>query len=240
MTDRGTILSLIKGAKERSLDIFFWKMIGDTKMMGQIKIDFVRKSKNDFSISPLEGQQQVIREILGSQDMVDVYIPELHLLFRTKINKPCHSQKYYLKLPEYVALVERRKSFRINTYNQGEIEINVFKSDNSLRTQQQQFRKKCYDVSAGGFSFLVSKMEHRFFKKNDSLCNVDLLTKNKSIKSHAKIIDVYEVAPDEFNNFHYKVWRVSCRFTKIDDLSKKYLEKFVFERLKEDLSVINE
>jgi len=68
---------------------------------------------------------------------------------------------------------------------------------------------------------------------------VELKAGDWSTKAAAEVVTIREIEPDEHNGLSYKVWRVSCRFTQIDQISRKYLEKFIFERIKEELHAIN-
>jgi c-di-GMP-binding flagellar brake protein YcgR len=104
----------------------------------------------------------------------------------------------------------------------------------------QRFMKDCFDLSSGGFSFLVSKMELKFFQLNESIQNLELKTSDWKTIVSASIRSLLEVEPDEYNSLPYKVWRVNCSFTNIDKNSQKFLERFIFERIKNDLSAISD
>lgn len=238
--DEATILSLLSGAKENNAEVFLWKLIGNTKHLGQVRIESIRKARKDFCIIPAEGQDRLVQDLMGSHSYVDLYIPHSALLLRCNIKQTDAPFRYYLQLPDFVAQVDRRKSFRLNVHNTSEVKISFGKSVNLPRPMSQHFLKDCFDVSTGGFSFFVSKMENKFFQVNDQIPKVDIKAGDWSTKAAAEIVMIREIEPDEYNGFTYKVWRVSCRFTQIDQISKKYLEKFIFERIKEELHVINE
>lgn len=238
--DEATILSLLSGAKENNAEVFVWKLIGNTKHLGQVRIESIRKMRKDFCIIPAEGQDRLIQDLMGSHNHVDLYIPQSALLLRCNIKQTDAPFRYYLQLPDFVAQVERRKSFRLNVHNTSEVKISFGKSVTNPRPMSQHFLKDCFDVSTGGFSFFVSKMESKFFQLNDPIEKVEIKAGDWSTKASAEITTIREVEPDEHNGFTYKVWRVSCRFTQIDQISRKYLEKFIFERIKDELHAINE
>jgi hypothetical protein len=240
ITDKGVILNLLAGAHERGADVFVWRFFGNTKHIGQVKIEFVRKSKKDFSLTPIEGQDKQVHEIIHLQEFVDLYIPESLVLLRCDIKTAEPNRRYYLKLPDFMGQVERRKSFRLKVYDTSEVKVSFAKSVTLMKTLTQHFFKDCYDVSTGGFSFLVSKMELKFFQKEDKIEAVEIKLKNWVSKIPVFIRSIQEIEPDEFNGFPYKVWRINCSFVSLDLVSKKYLERFIFERIKSDLSAINE
>lgn len=238
--DDYAILSLLFGAKDNNAEVYIWKLIGNAKHLAQVRIESIRKMRNDFCIIPAEGQDRPVQDLMGSHNYVDLYIPDSALLLRCNIKTADAPFRYYLQIPEFVAQVERRKSFRVNTHDTSEVKVSFGKSVKLPRPMSQHFLKDCFDVSTGGFSFFISKMESKFFQPNDPIPMVEIKAGDFSTKVAAEIVTIREVEPDEFNGLTYKVWRVSCKFAQIDQISRKYLEKFIFERIKDELHAINE
>lgn len=238
--DQSTILNLLSGAKESNAEVYVWKLIGNSKHLGQVRIESIRKTRHDFCIIPSEGQDRVVQDLMGSDSYIDIYIPGSALLLRCSIKSTDAPYRYYLQIPTFVAQVERRKTFRLNVHASGEVKVSFGKSITLPRPMTQHFLKDCFDVSTGGFSFFISKMESKFFQINDPINQIEIKAGSWSTKAAAEIATIREVEPDEFNGLSYKVWRVSCRFSQIDQISRKYLEKFIFERIKDELHAINE
>lgn len=238
--DESTILSLLAGTKELNAEVFIWKLIGSSKHLGQVKIESIRKMRRDFCIIPQEGQDRIVQDLMASQSYVDLYIPDSALLLRCSIKSTDAPYRYYLQIPDFVAQAERRKSFRLNVHEGSEVKVSFGKTVTIPRTMSQHFLKDCFDISTGGFSFFISKMESKFFQVGDQIPGLEMKAGNWSTKAKAEIMTIREVEPDEFNGFSYKVWRVSCKFTSIDQVSRKYLEKYIFERIKDELHAINE
>lgn len=238
--DQPTILSLLSGAKENNAEVYIWKLIGNAKHLGLVRIESIRKTRRDFCITPSEGQDRIVQDLMGSDSFVDIYIPESALLLRCNIKTTDAPFRYYLQIPEFVAQVERRKQFRLNVHGSGEVKVSFGKTVSVPRTMTQHFLKDCFDVSTGGFSFYVSKMESKFFQTSDPIPLLEIKAGSWSTKAGAEIVMIREVEPDEFNGLSYKVWRISCRFSQIDQISRKYLEKYIFERIKNEIQAINE
>lgn len=239
VNDEATIVGLISGAKEGHFEVFIWKLIGGSKHLGQVRIESVRKLRKDFCITPIDGQERQVQDLMGTQGYIDLYIPESALLLRCQVKQTDAPIRYYLHLPEFAAQVDRRKSARLNVYEGEEVKICFSKSVAVPRPMSQYFHKTCMDISNGGFSFLVSKMESKFFHVGDPMAGVVIKAGDWSAKLSAEIATIREVEPDEYNGLTYKVWRISCRFSQIDQISKKYIDKFIFERIKNDLCAIN-
>lgn len=238
--DEATIISLLTSAKEAEAEVFIWKLVGSSKHLANIRIESIRKPRRDFCIVPVEGHDRQVQELLSSQSYIDLYVPETGLLLRCTIKQTDAPYRYYLQLPEFIAQVERRKTFRLNVYKTAEVQISFGKTTSGPRPMSQHFFKSCYDISTGGFSFLVSRMESKFFQIHDPIRYIEFKAGDWSTKVNAEIALIKEIEPDEYNGLSYKVWRVCCRFSQIDQISKKYLEKFIFERIKEELHAINE
>lgn len=238
--DDYAILSLLSSAKDNSSDVFIWKLIGNIKHLAQVRIESIRKLRNDFCIVPGEGQDRSVQNLIGTHNFVDLFIPESALLLRCKIKTSDAPLRYYLEIPDFVAQAERRNHFRLDTHDSGEVKVKFGKTVLLPKQMSQHFYKDCLDVSSGGFSFYASRLEVKFFQNGDEIPAIELRAGNWVSKVSGQVAMIREVEPDEHNGLSYRVWRVSCRFTQIDQVSRKYLEKYIFERIKEDLHAINE
>lgn len=238
--DESTIISLLSGTKELNSEVFIWKLIGNSKHLGQVRIESIRKLRRDFCIIPGEGQDRIVQDLMSSQSYVDLYIPDSALLLRCNIKSTDAPFRYYLQIPDFVAQAERRKNLRLNVHNTSDVKVSFGKTVTLPRQMSQHFLKDCFDISSGGFSFFISKMESKFFQVGDSIPLVELKAGSWSTKASAEITTIREIEPDEYNGFSYKVWRISCKFSSIDQISRKYLEKYIFERIKDELHAINE
>ena len=237
--DESVIHCLVSGAKEAELEVFIWRLLGGSKHLANVRIESIRKQRKEFCIIPISGHENQVQELMSGQSYIDLYIPESALLLRCNIHHTDAPIRYYLEIPAFVAQVERRKSFRLNVYDSEDVKINFAKSVSVPRPMSQKFAKSCFDISTGGFSFLVSRMESKFFQINDPIRTLEIKTNGWSTKVNVEIALIKEVEPDEYNGLSYKVWRICCRFSQIDQISKKHLEKYIFERIKDELHAIH-
>ncbi len=236
--DHAVIMKLLNGAKESQLEVFVWRLVGGSKYLAKVRVEAIRKQRSDFMIVPLDDQSEVVQEMLVGQNSIDLYIPESALLFRAQIRQVDAPQRYYLGFPDFVAQVERRKNLRLQVYESDEIKINFSKMMMAVRPLNQQFHKTCFDISSGGFSFMASRMESKFFKINDPIRTIEFEVDKKKFYVNAEVALIKEIEPDEFNGLTYKVWRVCCRFSQIDQNARKFLEVFILEKIKEKLNAI--
>lgn len=237
--DKDTVLKYLTSIKESSGSALIWKIIGDSKFTAEVKIEAIRKTRGDFILVPDEGDADKVQSLMGTNGFIDFYIPESSLIFRCKIRQTEAPVRYFLEVPEFMAQIERRQSLRLDLSDSNEVTIKFSKHQEPSKTIQQKFSKNCFDISAGGLSFLVSRLESKSFKVNDFIRAVEIQTPQWKSQVILQVALVKELTPDENSDISYKAWKVSCRFISLDDISKKYLTKFVFERLKSNEHVIN-
>ncbi len=237
--DVGAIWSMLNSSKELVQQVYVWKFVGDKKHLGVVRIESVRKYRNDFCIVPIDGQEKNIASIIASQVEVDLYIPESAMLIRCKLRQADSSKRYYLNFPSQTAILERRNSLRLNVYESGSIKSIFSKSIVIPRLMTQFFEKTVTDIGSGGFSFFVSKIENKYFQIGDPIIGIAFKSFDLNIRVDGVVTSMREISPDEFNGLNYRVWRISCKFRDIDSSSKKQLERYIFERIKQDLDVIN-
>ena len=237
--DLHQILSNLNSAKENTAEVYLWRFVGGSKHLALSRIESVRKQRGDFCVVPAEGQDRILQDLVGGQSQVDLYIPSMSILMRCRIKQTDAPFRYYLEFPEFIAQAERRRHLRLNVYEKEEIKVSFGKSVVMPRAMSQFFLKSCFDVSTGGLSFFVSKTESKLFQPEDKIPTMELKSSNWSAKVSSKVLSIRETDPDEANGFPYKVWRVSCQITQIDSVSRQQLEKFIFERIKEELHAIN-
>lgn len=239
ISDVDTIYHFLLQVKDKDCDVYVWKLIGNSKYLSKVKIELVRKARNDISIIPLAGFETEVEDIMATQSYIDIFIPEFVLLFRCKIKQADSPERYYLKFPDFVAQLDRRKSLRLTSYDESQVKIVFSKSTLGPKSIKQHFLKNCFDISLGGCSFYISKAELRYFNIDDSNLSLQLKVGDWSTNVKCKIQGIRELEPNETNRLNYKAFRISCSFIEIDSISKKYLERYIFEQIKLELHAIN-
>lgn len=238
--DKSLIYSHLQSTKDNEHEVWVWRMIGDEKHLVSVRFDAIRKTRSDFSLMASDKSLTSLRDLVGGSSALDIYIPDSSLLFRANIKQfdPL-SGKFYLEVPPFMAQVERRKNFRVNVYSKSDVMVEFSKNILYPRAHSQIFLKSCFDISAGGFSFLVSRLESKYFKEKDKISSLKIKIGERNIDVDASVISVLEIEPDIHNRLHYKVWKICCKLDRLDVFQKKFLEKYIFERIIYDLNVIN-
>jgi len=237
--DQSVILEMLQTCKDKNLDILFWRLTQNSKMIVEAKIEFLRKSRNEIVLATSNEGATEIKELIGSRDFADIYIPDSGLLLRCPVKSCDEFKKIILQVPVFAAMLERRERPRINVFETSEVTLNFSKLSEGLRPVSQGFTKYCFDISSDGFSFFISRLESKFFKIHDPIRNIQISLPGHIFKASAEITIIKEVGPESISGLAYKSWRVCCKFNHIDDISRKYLERYIFQRLEEDLHAIN-
>jgi hypothetical protein len=237
--DQVVILEMLQTCKDKNLDILFWRLTHNSKLIVEAKIEFLRKSRHEIVLVTSNEGATEIKELIGSRDFADIYIPDSGLLLRCPVKSSNENKKIVLQVPPTAAMLERRERQRINVFETNEVSLNFSKVSDGLRPISQGFNKYCFDISSGGFSFFISRLESRFFKIHDPIRNIQISLPGHTFKASAEITIIKEAGLESISGLAYKSWRVCCKFNQIDDISRKYIERYIFERLEEDLHAIN-
>ncbi len=203
-----------------------------------MKIESFRKSDSVLCLVSVDENLGLVKEIVGTLGHVDLYIPDCAMLFRCDLKSTDRGQRYYLKIPPLVVQLERRKSLRLVTTEEDPVSVAITKSVKRMGGGTQQFKKPCVDISVGGFSIYVSKLELKHFQIGDEISSGEISFQTRKISITAQVCSILEIAPDDFNKNPYKIWRVNFRLKSHDQLSMRQLEKFIFEKINQDLHVI--
>lgn len=224
--------------KEHGYECFIWRFIGDKKYLAKINLNIFRKSKKEFTILPDQKDLETYSLVIGALDEVNLYIPSAALLFRCQISDQNQKGEVTLKFPEFIAQIERRKFPRLETYKEDIARSYFSKCLMGSKIHTQYFQKTCYDLSAGGFSILVSKVETSFFQKEDTIEGIEITFDGRKISSHAQIMHIQPIEPGEGSDIIYKVWKISFKFTSLSVKDFEFLSRHIFEKLtKEDIAI---
>lgn len=234
--DPAIIFEILMGCKDTKSDIYIWKMVGGEEHLGQVQIESVSRSRKDFSIVPHDNHEEEVQNLLMNQSYIDFYVPNSLLLFRCQLKTSSPPIRFSFHLPRELSQIDRRSSKRITPTEE---ELKILFQSQSERGLSQHFAKSCFDISSGGLSFYVSKMERKFFREGDILKELNIVTPEWNSQVKAEMVLVKELEPNEFNNLPYRVWRVCCRFKGLDEKSRELIDRYIFERIKGELHAIN-
>ncbi len=223
------IFSIINNAKLKEKTVYGWKIIVGKKVTVEVVFHIIRKFRNEIVIKAVgpQGRQNLGNLAAGAQNL-NFYLPDDLVLFQSEVKQIEANGNIRVTFPKMIAQVDRRKHLRLFVENGIKVNVGFTKENHGAKKVKQQFKKPCFDISGGGLSFIVSRTEKAFFKEGDLIEKLKVELDNEQIMCHAKIINIFEVQPDQRNGLIYKGFKICLKLLDMPAESKKKLEEFVF------------
>jgi hypothetical protein len=238
--DKRNIQELMDKAHKENSRIIAWRDIGGEKITVDVFIRTVRKARNEIEIYSRDFSSDAYEKVLVGKGDVNLYIPELALLFQTKIYRMSGQDSAVVSYPKMIAQVERRKHLRLNLVGSPTEEVGCFfyKSINAkfLQTdiQTQYFEKNCHDISAGGLSLVLPKPAAKFFNEGELITQIFLALEGEELKTDGAVVAKVPIEPTKDNKLHYKGIKICLEFKNLKKEDQQKIEDFVFKNLRFD------
>lgn len=226
------ISDLIHSAQDKMGTVLIWIMQNDVKITCEMVIHIIRKAKQELVLKPIMGQKELVHSIVGGRDEINVFIPGDLVFFQTKVRSLSSEGDLVIQMPSMVAHVDRRKHLRINVTTAMGVEASFYKSYLSQKVNTQLFKKNCLDLGTGGLSFVISKMENKYFSVGDRVVGIILQLGDKKIEVEATIVNILPITPDDYNKLFYKGFKICLKFDYVNPIYQEMLEMFVFKYFK--------
>ncbi len=232
------IFSLINNTKLLGKNVVGWRMIGGKKVTVEVNIRVIRKFRNEIVIRVIDPKtRNTLGNLISGSDKLNIYLPEDLVLFQTDVKKADENGDVTLSMPKMIAQIDRRKHLRLFVADDINVSAKFFKENHGQKVVKQQFEKRCYDVSAGGLSFIVSKIESRFFEKGDVVKSIRVVINDQIVSLHGKVVNILDVEPDAHNGLHYKGKKVCLAYGNTSPEVVKQINDFVFKYIELDEAI---
>jgi c-di-GMP-binding flagellar brake protein YcgR len=100
---------------------------------------------------------------------------------------------------------------------------------NMGEVRNQAFLKFCFDISADGLSFLITKNELKCFMVREEIRQIELFLGKQILMIDGKIINLVEIGPNEVNRLMYKSWKVCIKFLAISPQEMEKINLYIFK-----------
>ena len=236
------ILSIITNSREQEKDVVAWRLISGEKETLEVKMRVIRKGKREIAIVAKDPSQSgdLVALATGAKTM-NFYLPDDLVLFQTLIKNYDHEGEVIVELPKAIAHIDRRKYMRLKTNVEDNpdhvISTEFFKSNNLPNSKAIRFCKPCFDLSAGGLSFVISRSESPYFQIGDHIFNMNVRVEHKEILVAGEIVNIYDVEPDERNKLNYRGKKICVHYTVITEEERRHLDNYVFKHIEIDEKV---
>ncbi|MEE2670656.1 MAG: PilZ domain-containing protein [Bdellovibrionota bacterium] len=236
--DEWSIQSIIDNTKLNERSVLAWKFVSGKKVTVEVTFYIIRKARKEIVVRAASRQgTKLLGELAASANNLNFYLPEDMVLFQTEVKQIEQNGDVRITIPAMIAQVDRRKSFRLFVENGISVKSTFKKLGHGHKQVEQLFKKDCFDISASGLSFIVSKPERKFFELGDKVSGITLEFDGKAIEFSAVVVNLQEIEPSPHNNLHYKGWKIAFQFNDIDSEHAKELDSFVFRYLDLDKAV---
>lgn len=226
------IFSLVNNTKINESQIMGWRIVAGKKVTSEVFIRVIRKFRNEFVVRAVsESEKNKLNNLLASSGNLNFYLVQDMVLFQTEVKHIDSNGDFVFKMPEMIAQIDRRKYMRIFLDNRVKALCTFYKKNHGHKIVNQQFQKECFDISAGGLSFFISKAESKFFEKGDLIEQIRIKIDENWVNVKGDVVNVIDVEPDERNNLHYKAIKVCVKYYDTADQARKTIDEFVFKHI---------
>jgi len=195
--------NLILEAVKAESSAFIWDITGDEVVRVPVELKNFNSYKKKINFSLDHRAKYYLKDLIKGPGLLKFYIPNQQLLFVSKIDLYRGTQ-LEVCYPDMFKKHDRRRDNRVEPL------IPVFFKCDGLK-------KECFDLSHGGFSFVLNNMEYRKVKykiENEKDCTIEFPFKKVKVK--AKVVNIANVKPFQVDRFPYGAKRISFQITEGD------------------------
>jgi len=230
--DEWAIESLIDNAKNNEHPVLAWKIVAGQKITVEVTFHIIRKFKKEIVVRAIDpGTKKVLLDLSSNAESLNFYLPEDQVLFQTEVKQILDSGDIRIKKPEMIAQADRRKNLRLFIDQTLKVDLEFSKQNHNQNVLTQKFNKRCFDISSGGLSFLISRPEMSFFRLGDIVRDLNLSVDDTEIVVAGKVVNILEVTPNSRNDLAYKAHKISIQFGKMSPENKKAIDTYVFRHV---------
>jgi hypothetical protein len=236
--DEYAIQSIINNAKSNEKPVLAWKFVAGKKMTVEVVFYIIRKARKELIVRAASRDgKKLLGELAASANNLNFYLPEDMALFQSEVKQIEVSGDIRITMPSMIAQVDRRKDFRLFIENGIRATLEFQKRGHGQRQLNQFFKKECFDISASGASFVVSKSEKKFFQRNDLIKSLSVKLGGVSVEIGATVVGITEIEPLPSNNLHYRGWKIAIEFSEISSENSRLIGDYVFRYLDLDKAI---
>lgn len=235
------IFSILSSAKDHGKTVIAWKMSLGKKVTAEVFLRVIRKSRGEILFKGVDAtNQKVLSSLVSGAETLNIFLPEELVLFQSKLKHFDSSGDVILEIPEMIAQVDRRKNLRLTIPDWLSVKARFVKKTKSKTGSNQLFKrdkgeekgqqleKECFDISAGGLSFIVSRAESKLYSAGESIEGIQLLFKEREVHVAGTVVNILDVEPNGGNGLHYRGRKICVNFNHVEKEDRIFLENFVF------------
>ena len=188
--------------KKSETKLYVWNCQDDSITKAEVVLESYNKAKKYLTCKPIEGSAYYLAEMITGIGKLNFYIPDKSIYFISELKTL--KDELVISWPEKLYLNDRRETPRTEEFS------SVVKVE--FEVDKQRYKKSCFDLGIGGFSFVLPATEKFSFKKGDVIPFINLYIGKEKNEISGKIQSIDIVDPKINQKYNYKVTRVSLRF----------------------------
>lgn len=198
---------IIQEAARNTSEAYIWDICKNEVVKVPVSLKSINGVKKMINFEVDHRAKDYIKDLVDGIGYLKFFIPNLQLMFASKIEyyRGSHLE---VSFPESFKRNDRRKDSRIEP-----LFPVYFKLDG--------LKKECFDISNGGFSFILNGLEFKNLKQNQDTpfeCFIEF--PNKKLKISATLVNVADIKPFQLERFPYGVKKLSFRV----ELNSSYVD----------------
>lgn len=211
--DKKTFQS-IREAVSKKKDVLVWYLFNNHSIKASSKIDSIDEAKEEIIISPQAGSPGKMKKVISGFGTVNVFIPNLSLIFSSPFKSINEHGRITLGMPETSLFYDRRTDDRV-------VLGNVLWAE--FTAHGKKIRKKIFDLSIGGMAIVFAKSERFKLPLGTIIEDASLFLEgsNTKINMRCKITNSLKLSPYLLDSCPYGGARISFQFL---DMTKKQHE----------------
>ncbi len=206
-----------------------WHSINKVVFKIELLAKAFRKEYSEIELSVKCGNGEDLQKVVGGNRVLNLYLPTASISFSSPIKIISEDFKVKISLPESYQFYERRENERVQPQKTMYV---------SFEYQKINYKKSLFDISTGGFSFIVPIKEKLSIQKGSVFSNMNIEMSGKKIKVKAECVNSFSVDRYKLDNLPYGGQKVAFRFIAMAPEDQIYINNLVDHYLKDSLPFV--
>ncbi len=228
ISDNNKINNILTNSKNDSKDIYIWKLASSGKITSKISLKALRLQRGEIVFTPLDDKDENFKLIMSGNELVNFFIVDEVLLFQSSLIRFESPNRVTVAFPEVVSIMERRDDIRLKTPVGSSFILN-FSIESTKNKLTKNITKDIFDLSFGGVSFIINKMEKEYLGVGNIIQDLVLNLDSFNIKANAKVISIEELGSTHSTDIYYECYRIGLEFQKLSPEYSKTIKELVFK-----------
>ncbi len=208
----------ITDAIQMKSKVIGWQNLNDVISKCELIVKGYKKENNEIDLEISAKSSEKLDMIVSGKRTINFYMPAQSISFVSTIVSLGENGKVKISAPECYQFHERRDNERIQPASVCYV---------SYEFQKLFFKKSIFDISVGGFSFILTKNDKIHFDKGSVITDVVLEIGRRKIKVKAECVNSMYIDRFKIDNLPYGGHKIAFKFLQISETDKAFLKDMV-------------